>query len=237
MGMESDPRVPGPLDQGELPDLQGHRRRRDRARRARRVRRGDGVGADVRHHGTFANGIPFDQLPGVHEAREQPAAAQPRHPGPVRAGLDVQAVHARSLRSRDGDDRSELHLLRPRVRRLRDPRTASSRTPAARRTGSSTSPPRSPSRATRSSTRWGSSSGTRLDAGNEKAGLRHPGRRRETSASGPRPVSGLGEEARGRIPDGRVQGRRSTPRTPTPSRSNGCRATAPTSRSVRVTCS
>ena len=149
-----------------------HRRRRERGRRRHRDHHAAAHRRDPRP-GELA-----DVQPERLQRRGRRRAAQPRRPGSVRAGLDVQGRHrlGRDRRTGDRDDRSGR--LRSRVHRLRQPRRFATCTRTAR-CRSSTS---SRNRATSARSGWGCGS-ARSASAVTSAGSASARRSRRTSAA------------------------------------------------------
>ena len=146
----------GDLRHGHRPQLRRRLRRRRRDGGRHRPDRRDGQPADVRPRGLGRRHLARSSSRRLYSAEGRHPAARPGHPGPVRAGLDLEAVH----------DRRRAHQrLRPRHPAGlllgvpgRQPRRSRTTSPAP--TATSASPRRSRSRATRSSTGSATTSGS-----------------------------------------------------------------------------
>ncbi len=134
----------------------------------------------------WVGGITSKQLAAALLREGRDAAARPRHPGPVRARLDLEAVHDRGRAHPRLLHRRQAELL---VRRSRSA-TATSRTTSPAPTASSASPRRSRSPATPSSTASATTSGGATARTSPTSTPRtRSSRRRRSSASAERPAS------------------------------------------------
>ena len=146
----------------------------------------------------WVGGITQKQLDRLYSEKAGTPLLVARHAGPVRARLDLEAVHDR----RRADQRlRHRHPARTAPRRSRSA-TAASRTTSPAPTATSASPRRSRSRATPSSTGSATTSGSGSAPTSPTSTPRTRwSRRPRTSASAARPASTCPGEASGRIAD------------------------------------